>query len=82
LQHFAQPVSSLQHLAHVAGSLQQPPSHFIAGLAQVPSFLQQVAQPVVIRIPAAQTAASSIIVFMFDYLGFFVDLPITKSIRD
>lgn len=64
LQHFAQPAASVQHLAHVAGSLQQPPSHFIAGLAQALSWLQQVEQPVVIRIPAAKVAASSIIVFI------------------
>jgi hypothetical protein len=64
LQHFAQPASSLQHFAQVAASLQQLPSHFIAGLVQVPSFLQQVEQPVDIRIAATATIASIIIVFI------------------
>jgi hypothetical protein len=52
----------VQHLAHVAASLQQLPSQAIADL--VPAPLLQVEQPVVIRIPAAKTAARIIIVFM------------------
>ncbi|MEI8289335.1 MAG: hypothetical protein WCH99_07665 [Verrucomicrobiota bacterium] len=71
MQHFAHPAASLQHLAQAAGSLQQPPSHFIAGLVQAPSFLQHDVeeQPVVIRKPAAKTAASIIIFFMVFIFG-------------
>jgi hypothetical protein len=68
LQHFAQPAASVQHLAHVAASLQQPPSQAMAGLAL--SFLQQVEQPLVIINPAAKTAARIIIDFIiFNFVG-------------
>ena len=82
LQHFAQLAASVQHFMQVAWSLQQLPSHFIAaaaGLAHEPSL--QCAQPVVIIIPAAKTAASSIIVFMFGILFCSVDstLPIAPT---
>jgi hypothetical protein len=68
LQHFAQPAASAQHFAQVSPSLQQPPAHFMAvvGLEQEPSL--QCAQPVVINIPAAKTAASIVNVFMFGML--------------
>ena len=66
LQHFAQPAASVQLLAQVAPSLQQLPSHFIAGLVQAPSFLQQVEQPAVISNPAANTVARiSIVLIIF-----------------
>jgi len=64
-QHLAQPAASVQHLAQVALSLQQLPSQAMAGLAQALSLWQQVEQPVVIRIPAAKTAARIIIDFIF-----------------
>ena len=72
LQHFAQPAASVQHFMHVAWSLQQLPSHFMAaGLEQEPSL--QVAQPVNSR-PAAQTAPSiSIFILVFPFIvGWFV----------
>jgi hypothetical protein len=59
----AQPAASVQHLVQVAGSLQQLPSQAMADLP--PSVLQ----PVVIRIPAAKTAARIIIVFMLFTFG-------------
>ena len=69
-QHFAQPAASVQHFMHVAWSLQQLPSHFIADLWPV-------AQPVVRKIPATATIASVIIVFMFGclspWIGFVAD---------
>jgi len=65
LQHFAQPAASVQHFAQVAGSLQQAPVQAVAaGLQHELSFLQQVEQPVVIRMAAAQTAANRSIVFI------------------
>jgi hypothetical protein len=60
----AQPAASVQHLAQVAGSLQQAPEQLavVAGLPQEPDL--QVEQPVVINTPTAITAASIIIVFI------------------
>ena len=66
-QHLAQPAASVQHLAQVVASLQQLPSQAMAGLAL--AFLQQVEQPVVIRIPAAKTAARIIIDFILFLFG-------------
>jgi hypothetical protein len=66
-QHLAQPAAFVQHLAQVVGVLQQLPSHFMAGM--VHEALLLVAQPVVINIPAAKTAASSIVIFMLVTFG-------------
>jgi hypothetical protein len=66
-QHLAQPAASLQHFVQVTWSLQQLPSQAMAGLAL--SALQQVLQPVVIRIPAAKTAARIIIDFILFNFG-------------
>jgi uncharacterized protein YybS (DUF2232 family) len=61
----------VQHLAHVAESLQQPPSQVVAGLAQLASFLQQLEQPLVTsNVPTAITIANIIMVFIFSFLGF------------
>jgi hypothetical protein len=59
----------VQHLVQVAESLQQLPSQAMAVLAPAPSFLQQVEQPVVIRSPAAKTAANIIIDFILFIFG-------------
>jgi hypothetical protein len=59
----AQPAASVQHFAHAAGSLQQLPSHDMAVLV-LPMSLWQVQQPVDRKIPAAQTAAKAIMVFI------------------
>jgi hypothetical protein len=64
LQHLAQPAASPQHLAQVAGSLQQAPVQAeAAGLAQLLQELQLL-QPVLNNRPTAQTAPS-IISFIF-----------------
>jgi hypothetical protein len=62
----AQPAASVQHLPHVALSLQQLPSQAMAGLAHAP-LLQVVEQPVAIRVPTAQTSAS-IVIFIFTFV--------------
>jgi hypothetical protein len=46
LQHFAQPAASVQHFAHVAGSLQQLPSHLAAGLAHAVAMVETPRQTV------------------------------------
>ena len=72
LQHFAQPAASVQHFMHVAWSLQQLPSHFMAaGLEQE----EQLLQPVLNNRPTAQTAPSiSIFIFTFPFVvGWLVD---------
>ena len=65
LQHLAQPAASVQHFMHVAWSLQQLPSHFMAaGLEQE----EQLLQPVLNNRPTAQTAPSiSIFIFNFSF---------------
>jgi hypothetical protein len=62
-QHLAQPDASVQHLAQVAGSLQQLPSQPVVDLVLEP-LLQVVEQPVAIRVPMAQ-ASANIIIFIF-----------------
>lgn len=66
LQHFAQPAASVQHFMHVAWSLQQLPSHFMAaGLEQE----EQLLQPVLNNRPTAQTAPSiSIFILTFPFV--------------
>ena len=63
-QHLAQPAASVQHLAQVAGSLQQAPLHAEIVFVLDPVLYVEL-QPVVISIPAANTATSVIIDFMF-----------------
>lgn len=61
LQHFSQPALSPQHAAHLAGSLQQLPLHFVAAMLLLPLW---VAHPVVIIRLVANSAAIIIIVFI------------------
>jgi hypothetical protein len=68
-------------LQHFVSALPLPLSHLTAGLQHAPSLWQQVEQPVVIRMPAAKTAASISVVFMFVF-GWFTDsvLPIAPKL--